>query len=82
MRRTGSAALNMSFLAAGRFDVAWSFCTQIWDVAAGALLIREAGGAISSPKGGAFQVETGQFLAAANERLLEQLIEMAAEAGV
>jgi myo-inositol-1(or 4)-monophosphatase len=80
IRRTGSAALNMSYVACGRFDVAWSFCTKIWDVAAGSLLIREAGGTIASPDGGDFIMETGQFLAAANRPLLEQLIQLAARA--
>jgi len=82
IRRTGSAALNMSYVACGRFDVAWSFSTKIWDVAAGSLLIREAGGAIASPTGGDFAMQTGQFLAAANRPLLEQLIHLAARAGV
>jgi len=48
IRRTGSAALNLCYLAAGRFDVFWSFSTKIWDVAAGILILREAGGTVTS----------------------------------
>ncbi|MEN6457674.1 MAG: inositol monophosphatase family protein [Thermoguttaceae bacterium] len=73
IRRTGSSALNLCYLAAGRFDVYWSFSTQIWDVAAGALILQEAGGQIASPSGGPFSLEEARFLAAASPALLEQL---------
>ncbi|KKL46103.1 hypothetical protein LCGC14_2348960 [marine sediment metagenome] len=76
IRRTGSAALNLCYLAAGRFDVFWSFSTKIWDVAAGVLLVREAGGVITSPDGGKFILEQGKFLAAANQTLHRGLLEM------
>jgi len=82
IRRTGSAALNMSYVAAGRFDVAWSFCTKIWDIAAGALLIREAGGVVTSPDGGGLLLERGQFIAGANQQVYDQLLQMAAQAGL
>ncbi len=49
IRRSGSAALNMAYVAAGRFDAAWAFRTHPWDVAAGALLVSEAGGAVTKP---------------------------------
>ena len=49
VRRTGSTALNLCDLAAGRFDVYWSYAAKIWDVAAGVLLVREAGGTLTSP---------------------------------
>jgi len=51
MRRTGSAALNMAYVAAGRFDAFWALSTKAWDVAAGALLIEEAGGVVSGTDG-------------------------------
>ena len=53
IRRTGSSALNLCYLAAGRFDLYWSYSTHIWDVAAGVLILREAGGCVTSPTGGA-----------------------------
>jgi myo-inositol-1(or 4)-monophosphatase len=79
VRRMGSAALNLCYLANGRFDVFWSYSTKIWDVAAGALILQEAGGTITSPTGGDFILETGHFLAAANESLHAQLREVARE---
>jgi len=69
IRRTGSAALNLCYVAAGRFDASWSFSTRIWDIAAGVLIIKEAGGVVTAPDGTALAVETGQFSVAANERL-------------
>jgi myo-inositol-1(or 4)-monophosphatase len=59
IRRTGSAALNMAYVACGRFDIAWGLSTKIWDVAAGAILILEAGGHIAAPNGGEFDLESG-----------------------
>ncbi len=82
VRRTGSAALNLCYVAAGRFDVAWNYSTKIWDVAAGALLIEEAGGSIESPYGGEFHVREGQLFSAANETLMIQLRDMAVAAGL
>jgi myo-inositol-1(or 4)-monophosphatase len=73
VRRTGSAALNLAYLAAGRLDGFWCFSTKIWDVAAGVLMIREAGGVVTSPIGGDFILEKGQFLAAATRPLHESL---------
>ncbi len=81
LRRTGSNALNMSYVAAGRFDAAWSFSTKIWDIAAGVLLIREAGGVATSPEGLPLDLESGQFLAAANGQLLAELLDLAGTCG-
>jgi len=69
MRRTGSAALNLAYVACGRFDASWSFSTRIWDMAAGILLIREAGGEVSAPLGGPVILDEGHFLAAATAAL-------------
>ena len=80
IRRTGSAALNMCYVAAGRFDASWSFCTKIWDVAAGVLLIREAGGVVTSPNGGAFVLEEARYVAAANPQLHAELRGLVARA--
>lgn len=80
IRRTGSSALNLCYLAAGRFDVYWSFSTKVWDVAAGVLIIREAGGTVTAPDGGPFVLETGQFLAAATPPLHAQLRQLVGRA--
>lgn len=78
IRRTGSSALNLCYLAAGRYDVYWSYSTKIWDVAAGVLILREAGGRVTSPTGGDFCLEEANFLAAANGGLHARLLEIAA----
>ncbi len=51
IRRLGSAALDLSYVAAGRFDAYWETGLQPWDVAAGILLVKEAGGTVSTWEG-------------------------------
>jgi myo-inositol-1(or 4)-monophosphatase len=81
LRRTGSAALNLAYLAAGRFDAAWSLGTKIWDVAAGTLLVQEGGGVIVSRNGVGSPLDDGTYLAAANPELHAELIELVRRAG-
>jgi len=54
LRRSGSTALNLAYVACGRFDGYWAFDNWPWDVLAGAALIREAGGEVSGIDGGPF----------------------------
>ena len=54
LRRTGSTALNMAYVAAGRFDGYWAYDNWAWDVMAGAVLIAEAGGTLSAIDGGPY----------------------------
>lgn len=63
MRRTGSAALDLAYVASGRLDGYWEFGLRPWDVAAGSLLIREAGGLISDPTGGDDFLKSGDVIA-------------------
>ncbi len=63
IRGTGSAALNLAFVAAGRFDAYWESGLQPWDVAAGMIMVREAGGFVSEPDPKASIYETGRILA-------------------
>jgi myo-inositol-1(or 4)-monophosphatase len=51
LRRTGSTALNLAYVAAGRFDGYWAFDNWAWDVAAGVVLVREAGGVVTRADG-------------------------------
>lgn len=51
LRRTGSTALNLAYVAAGRFDGYWAFDNWAWDVAAGVVLVREAGGTVTRADG-------------------------------
>lgn len=73
IRRFGAASLDLAFVAAGRFDGFWERNLKPWDIAAGALLVREAGGFCTEIDGGDF-MQTGS-IAAANEALLPKLVE-------
>src|SRR2546430_11753062 len=59
IRRAGSAALDLADVAAGRFDAFWELTLAPWDVAAGVLLIREAGGGVATPRGQAGRLRAG-----------------------
>jgi myo-inositol-1(or 4)-monophosphatase len=72
IRRDGSAALNLCYLACGRFDGFWETSLSPWDMAAGALLVREAGGRVTRYDGGEFQLDGRQILAT-NGRLHEEM---------
>ncbi|MGE0609051.1 MAG: inositol monophosphatase [Pirellulales bacterium] len=72
IRRMGSAALNLAYVACGRFDAAWAADTKAWDVAAGFLLIREAGGIITDLDGSRATLVRPRFLAASTAPLHEQ----------
>jgi myo-inositol-1(or 4)-monophosphatase len=63
VRRPGSAALDLCYVAAGRLDGFWEFGLSVWDTAAGSLLIREAGGIVTSLTPGKDHLETGNVLA-------------------
>ncbi len=64
VRRFGSAALDLAWLAAGRYDGFWEIGLSPWDIAAGLLLVREAGGFVSEINGGHKMIESGSVLAA------------------
>jgi len=75
IRRFGSASLDLAYVAAGRFDGFWEHSLQSWDVAAGIVLVREAGGMVSDLTGGADIFARGSVLAA-NEYLHPQLLKL------
>jgi myo-inositol-1(or 4)-monophosphatase len=79
-RRTGSSALNLCSVAAGRFDAFWSYDTKPWDVAAGALIVREAQGVLTGPAGGDFKLLEASFIAAATPQLHQELCQVLASA--
>jgi myo-inositol-1(or 4)-monophosphatase len=64
IRRLGSAALDLAYVAAGRFDGFWEERLHSWDVAAGILMVREAGGVVTDLQGADGMLETGDILAA------------------
>jgi myo-inositol-1(or 4)-monophosphatase len=63
VRRDGSAALDLAFVAAGRFDAFWEWDLRPWDVAAGAVIVAEAGGRADALTGGALDIADGSILA-------------------
>jgi myo-inositol-1(or 4)-monophosphatase len=74
VRRTGSAALDLAWVACGRIDAFWEFGLKPWDVAAGSLLVEEAGGHVSNMDGTMLDVGGAQIIAS-NGRLHQQMIE-------
>lgn len=79
IRRLGAAALDLAWVAAGRFDGFWESDLKIWDVAAGMLLVKEAGGFVTDFRGGDRPIERNEFLAA-NDALHSKLHKMVANA--
>lgn len=73
VRRCGSAALDLAFVAAGRFDAFWESGLYPWDIAAGTLLVREAGGFVSDYSGREKVMEHGD-IAAGNEAIHRHLV--------
>lgn len=73
VRRLGSAALDLAYVAAGRMDGFWETALSPWDVAAGILIIREAGGFVSDGKGGQDMLEGGSIVAG-NETIQRALL--------
>jgi len=63
LRRTGTTALNLAYVACGRFDGYWAFDNHVWDVAAGVVLVREAGGLVSNADGSKYDPYTPDAVA-------------------
>jgi myo-inositol-1(or 4)-monophosphatase len=76
VRRTGSAALNLCYVAAGRFDAFWALSTKAWDVAAGVLLVEEAGGVVTRIDGSPFSLEMPHPVATASIALQRHICEL------
>ena len=75
MRRFGAASLDLAWVAAGKFDAFWERELKAWDIAAGTLLVREAGGIVTDLSGRDNMLETGDILAA-NEPLHKPLLDL------
>jgi myo-inositol-1(or 4)-monophosphatase len=80
IRRAGSAALDLSAVACGRFDAFWELDLAPWDVAAGILLVREAGGVVTDLAGGEAKINFGGFIAG-NPAMHKWLLEVVRSAG-
>ena len=73
IRRPGAASLDLAYLAAGKYDGFWEMNLKIWDIAAGVLLIREAGGLITDLSGGESYLKTGNLVCGAPKVFREML---------
>lgn len=73
LRRPGSAALDLAYVACGRLDGFWEYGLRVWDIAAGALLIREAGGCVSNLDDGGQSIDSGN-IAAGNPSIHDLLL--------
>ncbi len=80
VRRFGSAALDLAYVAAGRYEGFWEFGLQPWDIAAGIVLVREAGGFVTDLSGGKGMMESGEILAA-NDQLHGTMQKILSSAG-
>jgi myo-inositol-1(or 4)-monophosphatase len=80
VRRIGGAALDLAWTAAGRFDGFWERNLRAWDIAAGIVILREAGGFVSDAEGKDGMLETGNIVAG-NEPIQRQLLKLLKAAG-
>ena len=75
IRRPGAAALDLSYVACGRLDGFWELKIQAWDVAAGLLLVQEAGGTVTGAGGEPYELDS-RVLVASNGHLHEKLVKL------
>ena len=75
IRRAGAATLDLAYVACGRLDGFWEMGLQLWDIAAGILLIKEAGGIVCDPLGSESYLNTGNVVTA-NPVIIRQLLKM------
>ncbi len=80
VRRFGAASLDLAYVAAGRYDGYWERGLNAWDVAAGILLVKEAGGVVTDLNGGSDVLNSGQILTA-NEYLHPHYLKLLKDAG-
>jgi myo-inositol-1(or 4)-monophosphatase len=67
LRRAGSASIDLAYTACGRYDGFWEIGLSRWDIAAGTLIVREAGGKVTDVVGGETHLDTGDIVAAGEE---------------
>lgn len=82
IRRLGSAALNLCYVAAGQLDAYWATSVKKWDVAAGLLIVSEAGGVISNIDGSTLNLDRPRFIAASQTPLQQQLVAVLGNASI
>ncbi|HYP15459.1 MAG TPA: inositol monophosphatase family protein, partial [Bryobacteraceae bacterium] len=78
VRRAGAAAIDLAYVACGRSDAFWEFNLKPWDMAAGTLLVEEAGGRVSDMRGGPYHLKVPEVVAD-NGAVHEELISLFGE---
>ena len=76
LRRMGSAAIDLAYVAAGKLDAFWERNLNLWDMASGVLLVREAGGEVTEPNGNPWNISSKNILASnscVHKTVLEKL---------
>ena len=73
IRRFGAASLDLAYVAAGRYDGYWEFGLKEWDIAAGALLVQEAGGLVGDLQGGSTHMKSGDVVAS-NPKVFKEMV--------
>lgn len=79
VRRTGSAAIDLAYVSCGRLDFFWEFGLNPWDMAAGTLLVEEAGGRVTDMNGGAHSVVASKNLLVDNGAVHDEVLEIFGE---
>lgn len=79
IRALGSAALNMAYVALGGADANYEFGIHAWDIAAGDLIVREAGGVVIDPAGGPLDLMSRRVLAASSIEIANDLSKLIAQ---
>jgi myo-inositol-1(or 4)-monophosphatase len=74
IRRLGAGAIDMAYVACGRFDAYWEQSVSAWDMAAGVVIVREAGGVVTNTVGGQLDLMGGTVLSA-TPQILPELLE-------
>lgn len=69
LRRSGSSALDLAYVASGRLEAAWAIDLQVWDYAAGVLMVKEAGGMVCDQRGNESVTEGGELIATHPKRM-------------
>jgi myo-inositol-1(or 4)-monophosphatase len=81
IRRAGSAALDLAYLAAGRFDGFWEIKLNPWDTAAGWLMVEEAGGVVTDRRGKDYHLES-PVIVSSNGRIHEEMVNILNRASI
>jgi myo-inositol-1(or 4)-monophosphatase len=79
VRRTGSAAIDLAYVACGRLDAFWEFGLKPWDMAAGSLIVREAGGSVSDMHGAPHSLTASEHMLADNGTIHEPVLALFSE---